>query len=138
MNKLQYTFLIFCIALISACSPKSDNKNKADTLPNSDSIPKTECAVTITDGKPMVIDFSASWCPPCQQLKPIYAKLTEEYQNEITMVTVDVDENKEMAEKFDVQAIPTLIFFNKEGKIIDRTTGFIPEQDLRSKLEAMK
>lgn len=126
-----------CLGLaLNACSGKSSH-SASDSFSVAHS-PKTEQTqaptITITDGRPMVIDFSASWCPPCQQLKPIYAKLASKYEGKVTMVTVDVDDNHDMAEKFGVQSIPTLIFFDSTGSQVDRITGFIPEQDLDLKL----
>lgn len=126
-----------CLGLVlTACSGKSSHSDP-DSFAVADSA-KTELThaptIAITDGRPMVIDFSASWCPPCQQLKPIYAKLASKYEGKITMVTVDVDDNHDMADKFEVQSIPTLIFFDSTGTQIDRITGFIPEHDLDQKL----
>ncbi|MCM1291882.1 MAG: thioredoxin family protein [Prevotella sp.] len=139
MIKFQYIILIIAIFFFAAC----DRKNKENTKINSTQINNTitndtiSPIISIQDGKPMVIDFSASWCPPCQQLKPIYAKLTNEFKDQITMITVDVDENPEMAAQFNVKAIPTIIFFDKNGKIIDTNSGFIPENELRNKLNSL-
>ena len=77
-----------------------------------------------TDGKPMIVDFSATWCPPCRQLKPIFEKLAEEFRGRITFVTIDVDENPELSQSYGVQSIPMMIFLNKDGQIQDTLIGF--------------
>lgn len=122
--------------LFFSCKGNRTDKSETSSLNQVvavDSLP----TVTIDDGKPLVIDFSASWCPPCQELKPIFASLTKEYEGKITMVTVDVDENPEMADKFNVESIPTLLFFNSEGECIDRITGLVPEGSLRDEIEKL-
>ena len=80
--------------------------------------------ITPTNGKPLIIDFSATWCPPCQKLKPIFAKIEEEFSDRINFVTVDVDENTEMSQSYGVQSIPTLIFMNPDGQIQNTILGF--------------
>ena len=77
-----------------------------------------------TDGKPMIVDFSATWCPPCRQLKPIFEKLAEEFRDRITFVTIDVDENPELSQSYGVQSIPMMVFLNKDGQIQDTIVGF--------------
>ena len=77
-----------------------------------------------TDGKPMIVDFSATWCPPCRQLKPIFEKLAEDFRGRITFVTIDVDENPELAQAYGVQSIPMMVFLNKDGQIQNTLVGF--------------
>lgn len=75
-------------------------------------------------GRPMIVDFSATWCPPCQQLKPIFKKLAEDFKGRIDFVTVDVDENPELSQAYGVQSIPMLVFLNKDGQIQNTIVGF--------------
>lgn len=77
-----------------------------------------------TDGKPMIVDFSATWCPPCRQLKPIFEKLAEDFRDRITFVTIDVDENPELSQAYNVQSIPMMVFLNKDGQIQNTIVGF--------------
>lgn len=76
------------------------------------------------NGRPMIVDFSATWCPPCKQLKPIFEKLAEEFKGRIDFVTVDVDENPELSQAYGVQSIPMLVFLNKDGQIQQSLVGF--------------
>lgn len=77
-----------------------------------------------TDGKPMIVDFSATWCPPCRQLKPIFEKLAEDFRGRITFLTIDVDDNPELAQAYGVTNIPMMIFLNKDGQIQNTIVGF--------------
>lgn len=76
------------------------------------------------DGRPMIVDFSATWCPPCRQLKPIFEKLAEEFRGRVTFVTIDVDQNPELAASYNVQSIPMMVFINKDGQIQNTLVGF--------------
>jgi thioredoxin 1 len=84
--------------------------------------------------KPVLVDFYATWCPPCKLLGPIVDGLAKKYSGKVTFYRVDVDKNRELAGKFNIQAIPTCKFF-KRGKLVDDTTGLVTEEELRSKLD---
>jgi len=90
----------------------------------------TRCAT------PVVADFYATWCGPCRELSPLLDKLAGGYTDKIKFVKINVDESPGLAQNFQVQAIPTLIFF-KDGKVADRTTGLLPETDLKLKLDLL-
>ena len=77
-----------------------------------------------TNGKPMIIDFSATWCPPCRQLKPIFEDLEKEFSDRINFLTVDVDQYPELSQKYNVQSIPNIIFLDKDGQIQNNIVGF--------------
>merc|ERR1712083_514758 len=66
--------------------------------------------------KLVVVDFTASWCPPCKRIAPVFAKLDEE-NADVVFVKVDVDENSETSEKYGIQAMPTFIFLKKKEKV---------------------
>ncbi len=90
----------------------------------------TRCAT------PVVADFYATWCGPCRELSPLLDKLASGYTDKIKFVKINVDESPGLAQNFQVQAIPTLIFF-KDGKVVDRTTGLLAEADLKLKLDLL-
>lgn len=83
------------------------------------------------NGLPMVVDFSAVWCPPCQQLKPIFSQLKDEYQGKVDFVSVDVDSVPELAQKYDIHNIPALLYVSRDGKEMYRTIGFIPGDSIK-------
>ena len=84
----------------------------------------------------VVADFYATWCGPCRQLAPLLDKLAESYAGKIKFVKINVDESPGIAQNFQVEGIPTLIFF-QDGQVAGRVTGLLPEADLRTKLEAL-
>lgn len=90
----------------------------------------------VKSGKPFVIDFYADWYGPCQSLLPIVDKLSKEYEETVTIVTANVDKQKELAAKFRVRSIPAL-FFMKENKIKDSMLGMGSEKTLRKKIDAL-
>ena len=78
--------------------------------------------VAASTDKLLVIDFTATWCPPCQMIGPKFVAMAEEFGDAVTMVKVDVDENAEAAQAAGIEAMPTFQFF-KGGVKIDQVRG---------------
>lgn len=70
-----------------------------------------------------VIDFSAAWCGPCNMLKPILEEVSEELDGKVDFYNIDVDHNQDIAMKYSIQSIPTLIVF-KDGRKVEQQVGF--------------
>ncbi|QXP63597.1 thioredoxin [Polaribacter sp. HaHaR_3_91] len=98
---------------------------------------KTDFNNVIENNSNVLLDFYADWCGPCQTLLPTINKLADELQDNITIKKVNVDDYPEVAAKYSVRNIPTLIFF-KNGSPADRHTGLITESSLRSKIDNLK
>jgi len=86
---------------------------------------------------PVMVDFYADWCGPCKMAAPIIDKLAEEFSGKVKIVKVNVDENQEIAQQFQVMSIPTVVTF-KEGKEADRKVGFPGEAGYRTLVEDIK
>ncbi|MDP4176778.1 MAG: thioredoxin [Bacillota bacterium] len=81
-----------------------------------------------------LVDFSATWCRPCKMLAPIVDELSTEMQEKAKVFKVDVDKSSDIAEKYKITGVPTVIIF-KNGTAVDRIVGFQPKGVLKSKLE---
>lgn len=159
--KLLYNIgLAVIITLTGSCTgKKSDNVSSGDTailseeisnanidVDNSSAASSTEAGVIkddedfvshtlIENGLPSVIDFSATWCGPCQKMKPVFHKLAKEFKDEYNFITIDIDEYPELASKYHIQAVPTFVFIDEDGEEGDRITGAVSENVLRDMLQ---
>ncbi|MES2703321.1 MAG: thioredoxin [Bacteroidota bacterium] len=78
---------------------------------------------------PVLVDFHATWCGPCKMMSPILQEVKNAMGNNVTIVKIDVDQNPELSQQFEVQGVPTLIVF-KKGKMVWRASGVIPAKQL--------
>ena len=85
--------------------------------------------------KLVIVDFWATWCGPCRMLSPLLDEVEEEMADKVTVVKVNVDDADEIAMRYRIMSIPTLIFF-KDGKMVDRTVGAMPKSVLVDKINA--
>ena len=85
---------------------------------------------------PVVLDFYATWCPPCKMLAPILDQLATEYSGRVKFVKVNTDEEQELATQFGIQGVPTLMFF-EQGKLVDKVVGVPPLPTFRQKIDQL-
>lgn len=83
---------------------------------------------------PVIIDFWAGWCGPCQMMGPVFEELSNEYEGKMAFAKINTDEESALASQFQIQGIPCLIV-TKNGKEIDRITGFAPKDALKEKID---
>jgi len=88
-------------------------------------------------GMVTMIDLGAKKCIPCKMMAPILVKMEKEYQDKAAVVFIDVWENKEQADRFGIKSIPTQIFFDVDGKEVQRHVGFMSEEDIISQMKKL-
>jgi thioredoxin 1 len=125
---------VLALLVVTGCAPK----------PTSGPVPKpqaqtqaqTQAQAQTQTNLPKLWDFWATWCPPCKQLKPTIEALEKEYEGKIEIKSIDVDQNKDLAQKFNVQAIPTLVFLDAKGKELSRIVGLVPSDTIVGRFKA--
>ena len=90
----------------------------------------------IQSNKPVLIDFFAEWCGPCRMIGPVIEELHHEYEGKALVGKVNVDANIDVASKFGVKSIPTILFI-KNGEVVDKSVGAVPKATLASKLDSL-
>lgn len=111
--------MFFCLAVTIAFADES-----ADSIPP---IPTT--------GLVTMVDLGAHKCIPCKMMAPIIAELQEEYAARASIIFIDVWEHRDQARRFGIQAIPTQIFYDKEGKEVGRHVGFLDKKSIVTTFE---
>jgi thioredoxin 1 len=86
--------------------------------------------------KPVLVDFWAEWCGPCKMIAPVLDEIAKEKGDTVKVGKVDIDKNQSLSFKYNVRAIPTLLFF-KNGQVVDQVTGMTSKKDLLGRLEAL-
>jgi thioredoxin 1 len=84
-----------------------------------------------------LVDFTANWCPPCRILAPHIDALARDLSGSVVVVKVDVDDHPDLASRFAVLSMPTLIFF-RDGQVVDRIVGALPPDRLRAKVDELR
>lgn len=109
-------------------------KNMSDKITNLDS---NTFETTVSEGgeTPILVDFWAPWCGPCKAITPILEELAEEMGDSVNLCKLNVDEANDIAGKYNIRAIPTLLLF-KKGEVVEQIVGLASKADLKAKIEA--
>ena len=83
-----------------------------------------------------MVDFWATWCGPCKIIGPVIEELAKEYEGKVNFTKVNTDENPDLASRYSIRGIPTLMFF-KDGQVLDQVVGAVPKGQLKSKIDSL-
>ncbi len=125
----KFISIIACFVLLVGLSGCSKSvPTGVNTISDNDSIVETEL------DHPVIIDFSDNWCGPCQAFKPSFEKAAEEYAGKVEFITVDVDKNPEMSQKYNVLSIPTVIYL-APGKEPRTKVGLMTYEEFKTSID---
>lgn len=99
-------------------------------------ITKDNFSEIVNGGKPVMIDFWATWCGPCRRVAPVIEQLAQEYEGQAIVGKVDVEEQDELAAQFGIRNIPTVLFL-KNGVVVDKVVGAMAKPAYEEKLKAL-
>lgn len=91
--------------------------------------------LVLDSDKPVLVDFWAVWCGPCQMLAPVIDELSQDFESKAVVGKVDVDNNQEVSVQYGIRNIPTLLIF-KNGEVVDKIVGVNPKSVIAEKLSA--
>jgi thioredoxin 1 len=96
---------------------------------------KTFDQEVVKSSVPVVVDVYATWCGPCKMMMPIFDELAKELGEKYKCVSINIDEERDIAIQYNVSSIPTFLFF-KAGKLVAKESGYMAKDALRTKIEA--
>jgi len=121
--------------LLSGCSNSSAVKTEHAAIEVQSTSDKTFEKDVLAAKEPVLVDFYATWCPPCKHMAPIVDEVAGQFAGKAKVLKVDIDQNPMLAQGLGIESIPTLVVF-KDGKPIAANTGAMPKSELVTMLES--
>lgn len=125
MKIIRIIILTVAIVLLTGCDNKRKETENAANPSTESAIkrPNEDSEKTNNTGLPVILDFSATWCGPCKMIAPYVHELAETNKDVVMFTFIDIDENSSLAEEYKVEAVPTFVLLDADGREIDRLTG---------------
>ncbi len=117
------SILIIALLFVTGCNASSNSTNLFEQA--------------MSNGKPTIAEFGRGTCIPCKEMKPILDELASEYKDKLNVITVSVDDFRDLTAQYRIMAIPTQIFLDSGGKEIARHVGFLPKEDIITQIKKM-
>lgn len=92
----------------------------------------------LKSGLPVVVKLGSDRCPPCRKMDPIFKELSNEQKGKAVFLNLDVYENRELSNQYQISLIPTLLYFDKKGKFRDKTVGFMDKKQILRKMQELR
>lgn len=133
-KKHRVTTQVNYLAKYAALAPGEITSPKPPPKPDLTSIPLGQA---LSSGKPTLAEFGRGICIPCKAMKPILEELAAEYEGKLNVVIVEIDDHRDLANQYQIMAIPTQIFFDSSGQEITKHIGFYPKEEIIAQLKEM-
>ena len=135
------TAILLTLASCGHAGAQNDKKTKGVTELNAETFKKnvydlTQEELVFLGNKPAIVDFTATWCGPCQRIAPILDELAAEYDGKIVIYKVDIDKNRQLAKEFNVSSIPAVLYIPLNGEPV-MTVGARDKGKFRAEIETI-
>lgn len=135
------TAILLTLASCGHAGAQNDKKTKGVTELNAETFKKnvydtTQEELIFLGNKPAIVDFTATWCGPCQRIAPILDELAAEYDGKIVIYKVDIDKNRQLAKEFNVSSIPAVLYIPLNGEPV-MTVGARDKGKFRAEIETI-
>ncbi|HEY3389531.1 MAG TPA: thioredoxin [Prolixibacteraceae bacterium] len=132
INKSGIVFMISLMTIIYSCGSGVKGNNNLSNGSEIKSINDMENFNEYINGStPVLVDFYADWCAPCKMMAPIMQQVSREMEGQLKVIKVDVDKNEEVARKYQIRSIPTMILF-KNGKVLWQGVGVMQAYQIKA------
>lgn len=133
--------IILSATLMCGCSGNKQEKNELSSSAVSNVVQDDEISTADVDStsqeakatpeeKIVVLDFFATWCGPCKAMAPAMEKMEKKYGDKIEFRKIDIDQELQLAQEYDISAVPTLVILSPQGDVVDKIVGGQPEEEL--------